>query len=102
VFHRRNEASGMGAGLEVLSESVQEFSNGTVWGICAGSFEWHNSRGMALQHWRLWRELLRLNELINIRWQWIRGHSRHPVQTRADALAYQEAKTQWCNLRVAA
>jgi ribonuclease HI len=63
---------------------------------------WHNSRGLALQHRQLWRELLRLDELRNIRWQWIRGHSGHPVQTRADALAYQEARTQWCSLRVAA
>ena len=63
---------------------------------------WRNSRGMALQHRQLWRELLRLDELRNIRWQWIRGHSGHPVQTRADALAYGEAKTQLCSLRVAA
>ena len=63
---------------------------------------WRNSRGMALQHRQLWRELLRLNELINVRWQWIRGHSGHPVQTRADALAYQEARTQWCSLRMVA
>jgi len=63
---------------------------------------WHNSRGMAAQHRQLWLELLRLNELINIRWQWIRGYSGHPVQTRADALAYGEARNQWCSLRMAA
>ena len=63
---------------------------------------WRNSRGMALHHRQLWRELLRLNELMIIRWQWIRGHSGHPVQTRADALAYQEARTQWCSLKKAA
>jgi ribonuclease HI len=63
---------------------------------------WRNSRGMALQHQQLWRELLRLNELLNIRWLWIRGHSGHPIQSRADALAYEEARTQSCSLRVAA
>jgi ribonuclease HI len=63
---------------------------------------WRNSRGMELQHQQLWGELLRLNERLNIRWRWIRGHSGHPVQTRADALAYRAARTQWCNLRMAA
>ena len=49
---------------------------------------WHNSRGAPLQHQRLWRELLAMSERMTIQWQWIRGHSRHPLQTRADALAY--------------
>jgi ribonuclease HI len=63
---------------------------------------WRNSRGMELQHQRLWKELLRLNERMNIRWRWIRGHSGHPVQTRVDALANRAAKTQKHNLRMAA
>jgi ribonuclease HI len=48
---------------------------------------WRNSRGGIMQHQGLWRELLAMNERMNIHWQWIRGHSRHPFQTRADALA---------------
>ena len=64
--------------------------------------EWRNSRGAPLQHQDLWRELLAMNERLNIQWQWIRGHSRHPFQTRADALAYQAARTQGCGLQMAA
>jgi ribonuclease HI len=63
---------------------------------------WRNSRGTPLQHQGLWRELLAMNERMNIHWQWIRGHSRHPFQTRADALAYQAARTQGCGLQMAA
>jgi ribonuclease HI len=63
---------------------------------------WRNSRGTRLQHQGLWRELLAMNERMNIHWQWIRGHSRHPFQTRADALAYQAARTQSSGLRMAA
>jgi ribonuclease HI len=63
---------------------------------------WHNSRGMELQHQQLWMELLRLNERMNIRWRWIRGHSGHPVQTRVDALAYRAARTEWYKPRIAA
>jgi ribonuclease HI len=63
---------------------------------------WCNSRGIPLQHQELWRELLGINERMNIRWLWIRGHNGHPVQTRADALAYRAARTQWCNPQKAA
>ena len=66
------------------------------------SHGWRNSRGALLQHQGLWRELLAMNERMNINWQWIRGHSRHPFQTRADALAYQAARTQGCGLRMVA
>jgi ribonuclease HI len=63
---------------------------------------WRNSRSTLLQYQELWRELLAMNERMNIHWQWIRGHSRHPFQTRADALAYQAARTQRCGLQIAA
>ena len=63
---------------------------------------WRNSRGMELKHQELWKELLAMNERMNIRWQWIRGHSGHPVQVRADVLAYRAARTQLCNQRMAA
>jgi ribonuclease HI len=63
---------------------------------------WRNSRGTPLQHQGLWRELLAMNERMTIQWQWIRGHSRHPFQTRADALAYKAARTQGCGLQMAA
>jgi ribonuclease HI len=63
---------------------------------------WRNSRGAPLQHQYLWRELLAMNERLNIQWQWIRGHSRHPLQTRADSLAYRAARTQCSGLRMAA
>ena len=63
---------------------------------------WRNSRGMELQHQQLWRELLRLNERLNIRWRWVRGHSGHPVQTRVDALAYRAARSLCVQQKVAA
>jgi ribonuclease HI len=63
---------------------------------------WRNSRGARLQHQYLWRELLAMNERLNVQWQWIRGHNRHPFQTRVDALAYRAARTQCSGLRMAA
>ncbi len=65
-------------------------------------FGWRNSRGFELQHQKLWRELLHLNELRTIRWRWIRGHGGHPIQSRADALAYRAARTQASSFPMAA
>jgi len=55
-----------------------------------------------LQHHDLWRELIQLNARLQIRWLWIRGHNGHPVQSRADALAYHAAKALWLEQRLAA
>ena len=63
---------------------------------------WCNSRGIALQHQELWKELLAMNERLNIHWRWIRGHSGHPVQTRVDVLAYQAARSHYAQQKVAA
>jgi ribonuclease HI len=78
-----------------------------IHGMCflAGRWQkqgWLNNRGIELQHQELWRELLGMNERMNIRWQWIRGHSGHPFQTRADGLAYKAARTQWSESQMAA
>ena len=65
-------------------------------------FGWRNSRGFELQHQELWRELLALSAPRTIRWRWIRGHNGHPIQSRADALAYQAARAQFNSLPMAA
>jgi ribonuclease HI len=63
---------------------------------------WRNSRGVPLRDWRLWQELLELDKVHHISWQWVRGHNGHPMQTRADALAYSEARQLWAEQRYAA
>ena len=65
-------------------------------------FGWRNSRGFELQHQELWRELLLLNADRTIRWLWAKGHSGHPIQSRADALAYQAARAATIQERIAA
>ena len=63
---------------------------------------WRNRRGTQLQHRELWAELVKLNAQLSIRWKWIKGHNGHPDQNRADALAYQAARTLWVRERAAA
>ncbi len=63
---------------------------------------WRNRRGTELRHRELWRDLIGLNAQLRIRWIWIKGHNGHPDQTRADALAYQAARSLWTRQKAAA
>ncbi len=63
---------------------------------------WLNRTGDQVSHRDLWTSLIQLNAMLRIRWIWVRGHSGHPIQCRADALAYRAAKTLWLEERIAA
>ena len=63
---------------------------------------WRNRRGAQLQHRELWMELIGLNTSLPIRWMWIKGHSGHRDQSRADKLAYEAARSLWVQQKLAA
>ena len=63
---------------------------------------WRNRRGTQLQHRELWTELIELNTSLLIRWKWIKGHSGHRDQSRADELAYEAARSLCVQQKVAA
>jgi ribonuclease HI len=91
-----------GVRIELCSDSEY-----LIYGMRAFVFHWQrhgwrNRRGIHLQHRELWAELIALNARLRIRWTWIKGHNGHPDQSRADALAYQAARTLWARERVAA
>ena len=48
---------------------------------------WINASKQPVKNKDLWLELLELNERHRIKWIWVRGHSGHPENERADALA---------------
>ncbi len=56
---------------------------------------WRNRSGKELRDQGLWKQLLILNDRLFVQWRWIKGHNGHPEQTRADALAYQAARSAW-------
>ena len=35
----------------------------------------------------LWRDLVRLTQLHEVSWHWVKGHNEHPLNTRCDDLA---------------
>ena len=48
---------------------------------------WRNSKNEPVNNEDLWRKLDELASLHQIRWHWVKGHSGHPENERADALA---------------
>ncbi len=63
---------------------------------------WRNRRGTQLQHRELWAELIELNTSLPIRWKWVKGHSGHRDQSRADKLAYEAARSLCVHQKAAA
>lgn len=56
---------------------------------------WTNRRGTPIQYRERWEELLSLNSRLHIQWRWLKGHDHHPIQCRADKLAYRAAREHW-------
>lgn len=48
---------------------------------------WKNSKKQAVKNCDLWQKLLELSKIHNINWHWVKGHSNHPENDRADSLA---------------
>lgn len=63
---------------------------------------WKNRRGSPLHHRDLWMQLMDLDVQLRIRWKWLRGHNGHPLQCRADAIAYTAARSVATTQRLAA
>lgn len=50
---------------------------------------WRNSKKEPVKNADLWQRLDSLAQLHQIRWHWVKGHSGHPENELADALANQ-------------
>jgi ribonuclease HI len=50
---------------------------------------WRTADGSPVKNQDLWLQLDSLSRLHSIKWNWVRGHSGHPENERADALANQ-------------
>ncbi|MCZ8137213.1 MAG: ribonuclease HI [Porphyrobacter sp.] len=52
---------------------------------------WVNAAKKPVANEDLWRELIAAVRPHKVRWEWVKGHSGHPENERADALASAEA-----------
>ncbi|MFI4904483.1 MAG: RNase H family protein, partial [Burkholderiales bacterium] len=48
---------------------------------------WKTADRKPVKNAELWRELEAATARHRVRWHWVRGHSEHPQNERADALA---------------
>jgi ribonuclease HI len=48
---------------------------------------WLNAARKPVENQDLWRALIELTEVHDVDWNWVRGHSGHPENSRCDELA---------------
>ncbi len=49
--------------------------------------QWKTSAGKPVKNQDLWQRLVKALEKHQVQWEWVRGHSGHPENERADRLA---------------
>lgn len=50
---------------------------------------WKSSTGKAIKNQDLWQDLVQSSATHKIRWEWVAGHSDHPLNDHVDSLARQ-------------
>jgi len=55
---------------------------------------WKTANKKPVKNKDLWQELVELDNLHQVEWHWIKGHSGHPENEQADALARKSIITQ--------
>ena len=53
---------------------------------------WKNANKKPVANQDLWQELDALSQKYDITWEWVKGHSGHPMNERCDQLARAEAE----------
>ncbi len=53
---------------------------------------WRTSKRQPVKNQDLWRKLIELSEFHQITWSWVRGHTGHKANERADKLALKARK----------
>ena len=53
---------------------------------------WRTSKRQPVKNQDLWRKLIELSEFHQITWSWVRGHTGHKANERADKLALEARK----------
>ena len=61
----------------------------TQWIVGWQKKNWKNSQGKPVKNQDLWQSLLQAASLHEVEWHWVKGHSGHPENEEADALANQ-------------
>ena len=78
----------------ILTTDSQYVMNGiTIWIKGWKRKGWKTSQGKPVLNVDLWKRLEEAAAKHEIEWRWVRGHTGHPMNERADALARAAIKT---------
>jgi len=73
--------------VAVYTDSTYVRSGITEWVRAWRARDWRTSDRKPVKNQDLWQALSELAERHDVEWHWVRGHSGHPENERADALA---------------
>ena len=75
--------------VKIVTDSEYVRKGITVWITSWKTRDWRTSNKNPVKNVDLWKELDELVQQHNITWHWVKGHSGHPENERADQLANQ-------------
>jgi len=78
--------------VTVISDSLYAITGITEWIFQWMNNDWRKTNGKPAKNKDLWLELLEIVQQRDIDWEWVRGHTGHPENERADDLACQAAE----------
>jgi len=84
---RALEALKRASKVEIYTDSEYVMKGITEWLAGWKRRGWKTADRKPVKNADLWRELEALAHKHEVRWHWVRGHSGHPENERADALA---------------
>ncbi len=79
------------AAVQIVTDSRYVMDGITSWLSGWKRRNWRTAAGTPVKNRDLWQRLERAVARHSVQWQWVRGHSNHPGNERADALARTEA-----------
>lgn len=80
--------------VQVVTDSKYVIKGITEWMINWKRNGWRTAARKAVLNDDLWKELDRVCDGMNIEWEWVKGHSGHELNERADRLAANAAMNQ--------
>jgi len=81
------EQNGAGVGIEVHTDSKYVKDGITSWIHNWHKNNWMTSSKKPVKNAELWRALHDYDQIMNITWYWVKGHSGHHYNDKADYLA---------------
>jgi len=73
--------------VTVVTDSKYLMDGITKWLPNWQSNDWKNSKNKKVKNIELWRKIQELSRIHDISWEWVKGHSLHKENERADYLA---------------